>query len=276
MGNERLKHFKIGELSRMFGIGVDSIRYYEKVGILNPIRNPDNNYRSYTMEDFRRLALIRELLGLGYSTEQIRHFITDRTVAKTCDMLTTELTALDDRIRHLEDVRTTLQNRLNMINRMEEQYHEEEIELLQMPARACVMISDDHISDIMIDYYLIDYMNQFHNYVGTVGMCDCYTLDLPGSNPASDYYRTKNVFYYSDSLDPSECNYTLPAGQYLSILYKGPLTRTKPLLQSMFAYADEHHLTVAGDPVEFCYIDEYETSDTSEFLIGLQLPVTEF
>lgn len=267
------RHFKIGELSKMFGIGVDSIRYYEKVGILNPIRNPENNYRTYTMEDFRRLALIRELLGLGYSTEQIRYFLTERTVAKTCDMLTTELSTLDDRIRHLEQVRTTLRERLHTIEQMEARYHHEEMELLELPARTCVMISDEHIADNMIDYYLIDYMNQFHNHIGTIGMCDCYTLDLPGSNPTSDYYRTKNVFYYSDSLDPAECNYTLPAGHYLSILYKGPLTRTKPLLQTMLVYADEHHLTVIGDPIEFCYIDEYETGDTSEFLIELQLPV---
>lgn len=271
---ENSKRFKIGELSKMFGIGVDSIRYYEKVGILNPIRNPENNYRSYTMEDFRRLALIRELLGLGYSTEQIRYFITERTVDKTCDMLTTELSTLDDKIRHLESVRATIQSRLHTIRQMEARYHDEAIELLDLQARNCVMISDDHISDNMIDYYLIDYMNQCHNYIGTIGMCDCYTLDLPASNPQSDYYRTKNVFYYSESLNPSDCNYTLPAGHYLSILYKGPLTRTKPLLQSMLAYADRHHLTAVGDPIEFCYIDEYETGDTAEFLIEIQLPVT--
>ena len=37
--------FKIGELSKLYHIGVDSIRYYEKVGILNPIRDEENNYR---------------------------------------------------------------------------------------------------------------------------------------------------------------------------------------------------------------------------------------
>ena len=62
--------FKIGELSKLFDIGVDSIRYYEKVGILHPVRNDENNYRMYTIDDVRRLALIRELLGLSFSTDR--------------------------------------------------------------------------------------------------------------------------------------------------------------------------------------------------------------
>jgi DNA-binding transcriptional MerR regulator len=90
--------FKIGELSKFFHISVDSIRYYEKVGILNPVRNPENNYRFYTIEDFRRIALIRELLGLGFSTDQIKLFVSDRNVNKTKEMLATELSAIDEQI----------------------------------------------------------------------------------------------------------------------------------------------------------------------------------
>lgn len=64
--------FRIGELAKLFDIGVDSIRYYEEVGILCPKRDPINNYRLYTIEDVRKLTMIRELLGLNLTTEQIR------------------------------------------------------------------------------------------------------------------------------------------------------------------------------------------------------------
>ena len=96
------KKFKIGELSKLFNISVDSIRYYEKVGILEPVRNPENNYRFYTMEDFRRLALIREMLGLGFSTEQIHFFITERNIQKTKDLLYSELDTIDEEIKRLK------------------------------------------------------------------------------------------------------------------------------------------------------------------------------
>ena len=65
--NETPITFKIGELSKLYNIGVDSIRYYEKVGILNPIRNEQNNYRMYTTEDLRKLTMIRETRIIEYA-----------------------------------------------------------------------------------------------------------------------------------------------------------------------------------------------------------------
>ena len=64
------KYFKIGEISRMYHIGADSLRYYEKLGILRPKRG-ENQYRFYRTEDIWRLNVIRELRGLGFSMEFI-------------------------------------------------------------------------------------------------------------------------------------------------------------------------------------------------------------
>ncbi|MCR5701799.1 MAG: MerR family transcriptional regulator [Lachnospiraceae bacterium] len=267
-------NFKIGELSKIFNICVDSIRYYEKVGILNPTRNEENNYRYYSIEDFRRLALIREMLGLGFSTDKIKEFVTDRSIEKTKTSLVTELNAIDEQIKALEYSRKNLQHRLDSIYTMEERYSNEEIKEIEYGKRGGIMVKDGHIPDNMVDYYLIQYMNNNNHYIGTVCSCDCYTLDLPASNPESPYYRTKNVFFYSEKFTKKECNFFLPEGLYLSILYKGPLAKTKQLLPTMFDYAKEHNYEVVGDPIEFCYIDEYETNDENEYIIEIELPVS--
>lgn len=265
--------FKIGELSKFFNISVDSIRYYEKVGILNPIRNSENNYRFYTIEDFRRIALIRELLGLGFSTEQIKLFVNNRNVEKTKEMLNNELDAINVQISKLKLIKNNLINRLNSINDIMKRYNDEKINELNLEERSCIMVSNDRLPDNMVDYYLIQYMNEHESYVGTIGFCDCYTLDIANSNPDSNFYKTKNVFFYRDSFSKKECNYTLPAGKYLSIIYKNPLTKTKQLVPKLFEYAEANGYTVIGDPIEFCYIDEYETEIEEEYTIEIQLPV---
>lgn len=269
----KTKLFKIGELSNFFHISVDSIRYYEKCGILHPVRNPENNYRLYTLDDFRQLALIRELLGLGFSTDQIKNYMTDRNVYKTRDMLITQLSAIDEQINSLRHAKSDIKNRLNTMNNMLEQYTDEKIRVLDIPERGCIMIREKNSPNDMVDYYRISYSNKSQIALGNVGMCDCYTLDLPGSNPASDYYRTKNVFFYSESFSKEDCNYFLPKGKYLSVLYRGQLTKTKELLPKLFNYADEKGLLPAGDPIEFCYIDEYETNNPDEYLVEIQLLV---
>ena len=42
--------FKIGEISKLYGIGVDSIRYYEEIGIIKPQRS-ESGYRYYSIHD---------------------------------------------------------------------------------------------------------------------------------------------------------------------------------------------------------------------------------
>lgn len=54
------------------GVGRQNIRYYEKMGLLHPQRNEENNYRVYTADDIRRLKRIRLLRRLDMPLEDIR------------------------------------------------------------------------------------------------------------------------------------------------------------------------------------------------------------
>lgn len=272
---ENKNTFRIGELSRLFGIGVDSIRYYEKVGLLHPVRDPNNNYRLYTMDDVRRMTLIRELLNLNFSTEQVREFCTDLNLDNTLRLLNSEMETVEKQISELENTRRNIQNRLTTIQRLSKMDLDEQVYLKTLPERACIMVSDSNLPDSDVDYYVMNYMNLHQNKIDTIGTCDCYTLDLEGSNPDSLYYRTKNVFFYASSLPVDDCNYFLPAGKYLSTIYRGPYSKTKKLMPGMFAYAKEHQLVITGDPIEFCHIDNYETSNEEEYVIEIQIPVSD-
>lgn len=266
--------FKIGELSRLFDVGVDSIRYYEKVGILHPVRNEENNYRMYTIEDVRRLTLIRELLGLGFSTDVIREYDKDRNLHTTSALLERELSIIDSEIERLSETRAGIVGRLDTIRSLTAPGQEAALETItvkELPERHCVMVTDDNLPDDYVSYYVVKYMQKNHTHIDTIGACDCYTLDIPGSNPDSLYYRTQNVFFYAPYLDETACNYTLPAGRYLSLTYRGALTKTRELLPAMYDYAKEHRLDIAGAPVEMCHIDDYETNNEDEYIIELQL-----
>ena len=268
--------FKIGELSKLFDIGVDSIRYYEKVGILHPVRNDENNYRMYTIDDVRRLALIRELLRLSFSTDQIREYDEDRNVDSTTSLLRAELDVVDAEIAKLKATRDSIQNRLDTITSLCSPDIQDEFETIvikELPDRKCVMVTDDNLPDDYVSYYVVKYMQSHNTRIDTIGACDCYTLDIPGSNPKSKYYRTKNVFFFAPYLDDADCNYVLQAGRYLSMTYKGALTKTKELLPQLYTYAQDHQLEIASDPVEMCHIDDYETNDDSEYIIELQLMI---
>ena len=60
------EYYKIGEISALYGIGTDSLRYYEEIGILKPHRD-NNGYRMYGIGDIRTLNILRDLRTIGFS-----------------------------------------------------------------------------------------------------------------------------------------------------------------------------------------------------------------
>ena len=255
---KRKKTFNIGEVSRLFNISVDSIRYYEKIGILEPTRNEGNNYRVYTLSDIRQLTMIRELLGLNFSTERIKEFDRNQNVETTKMLLSEELNIVNKNIVELFEKKVSIEARIKSLEENINHTDLGNIRIKEFDERQCVMISESNLDDDDVD--------------DTIGACDCYVLDISKISEDGNSFVTKGVFFYSDTLLYNS-NYSLPAGKYLSIFYKGPSTRTKVAVDRLIAYANEHHLKITGDPIEFCHIDDYETSVDEECLTEIQIPV---
>lgn len=63
----------IGQLAEQtgFGVGVETIRYYERHGLLAPPPRTTSGYRQYEPETVERLRFIRRAQGLGFTLEEI-------------------------------------------------------------------------------------------------------------------------------------------------------------------------------------------------------------
>ncbi len=86
MGEKMKDYYTVGEISRLYGIGTDSLRYYEEIGALSPKRGK-NNYRLYSLKDIYRLNIIRDLLTLGVSMKQIREYLDCQNMESTFRLL---------------------------------------------------------------------------------------------------------------------------------------------------------------------------------------------
>ena len=69
---------QIGELAKRGGVGVETVRFYERKGLLlSPERKP-SGYRIYGDHDLKRLLFIRQAKVLGFSLQDIREIIAAR------------------------------------------------------------------------------------------------------------------------------------------------------------------------------------------------------
>ncbi|MCJ8517384.1 DNA-binding transcriptional MerR regulator [Pseudorhizobium tarimense] len=67
--------YSIGDLSRLTGVKVPTIRYYEQVGLISAAQRSEGNQRRYEKNDLERLAFIRHARDLGFDVPAIRDLI---------------------------------------------------------------------------------------------------------------------------------------------------------------------------------------------------------
>jgi len=65
----------IGRVARQAGIGVETVRYYEREGLLPPPPRSAGGYRHYPIDSIRRLRFIRHAKALGFSLAEIRELL---------------------------------------------------------------------------------------------------------------------------------------------------------------------------------------------------------
>lgn len=112
---------KIGELSKLTGVSVRSLRYYEEQGLLTPARMI-NHYREYDPHlAEKQVKTIKLYLGLGLSTEQIAGFLNcvlknkESFCEEVLPVYTKKLEEIEDQIRALTLIRSNLIERIQHI-----------------------------------------------------------------------------------------------------------------------------------------------------------------
>lgn len=105
---------KIGEISEKSGIPVETIRYYEKIGLLPAPERQDNGYRAYRQAHLDRLLFIKRCRGLDMAQDEIRQLIqlADNPDADCSDvdaLLTRHLSHVRERLQELANLEATLE-----------------------------------------------------------------------------------------------------------------------------------------------------------------------
>ncbi len=78
-------HLTIGRIARDAGTGVETIRFYERQGLLAKPARTTSGYRSYAPEVIRRLRFIRHAKDLGFSLREIKELLSLRVApGKSC------------------------------------------------------------------------------------------------------------------------------------------------------------------------------------------------
>ncbi|WP_347312825.1 Cu(I)-responsive transcriptional regulator [Defluviimonas sp. SAOS-178_SWC] len=102
----------IGDVSRLSGLPAKTIRYYEDIGLVEPLRS-SNGYRAFRESDLHKLAFLGRARSLGFTIDDCRNLLTlyedrDRASADVRQIARAHLDRIDEKLAELAAMRATL------------------------------------------------------------------------------------------------------------------------------------------------------------------------
>ncbi len=252
--------FKIGELARLYGIGADTIRYYEEQGLIQP-RRGENGYRLYSIHDIWRMNVIRDLRGLGFPVERIRVYLQEHSMESTLSLLEEELHTIEGRQAELAALRKNVQSRIANLREAGAQ-PTGQITRLGLPPLRCRRIAQDFTTDEEMDVLMKRLIGQSGRYIigsNQVGA----QVKLGGDGTPQGY----SAAFILDEAGESR----LEGGQFLVLRYQGGSENTALWLPKMAQHAKSLGRQPTTDARELIWIDIHESADTRQHITELQL-----
>jgi DNA-binding transcriptional MerR regulator len=71
-------NYRSGELARAAGVSTDTLRHYERKGVLPVPHRSTNGYRVYPSEALERVRLVRRALGVGFTLDELARILRER------------------------------------------------------------------------------------------------------------------------------------------------------------------------------------------------------
>jgi MerR family transcriptional regulator, copper efflux regulator len=110
--------YRIGEVSRILGIGMDTLRYYEKRGLLPPVSRTSNGVRLYDEKDLSRLRFIRRAKTMKFTLDEIATLLVLREGPQQArddvrELARRKLAEVEARLKELDALRQELRLLVN-------------------------------------------------------------------------------------------------------------------------------------------------------------------
>ena len=105
----------IGKLAKQVGIGIETVRFYERQGLIEEPPRTDSNYRIYPEDEVKRLQFIKRAKDLGFTLKEIKELIElqndpDASKADFKNRTKDKIENIKIRIRDLTRVQTALEH----------------------------------------------------------------------------------------------------------------------------------------------------------------------
>lgn len=271
-GGDYIKtYFSIGEVSKLFGLSIKTLRYYDKIGILKPAYvNQENKYRYYSREQFMSIDVIKYCKIMGMTLEDIKKLIdSDGSIKSMLNTINEQKKMIENKIKELSDVKKYLNDIESNVNELLE-YGLNQVFVKYNKERKVSVYKCDSKDEVEFEMYLrrvILHVQEKYN--------DVYPV-ISGSISYEKVIKEGDTLLYDNIVDFTrrdnyENEYILPEGEYLTILYDDNWNNAYDYYQKIIDYAKDNNIEIVGDFNEIWILSRVDSDSKEKTLVQLEI-----
>lgn len=257
------KHWKIGQIAKLFGINVQTLHYYDEIALFSPhFRDDQTGYRYYSQTQIYHLANIIYLRKQGYSIEDIKEYIENLTFKGRAANLQTQAESLEEEARRLLTISKTIKGKMDFIDNSDYKEKLDLIEVADIEERHYIEIGpekDLYVSEIFYFYPTIAI------YRPDAKIFCVYLKD--------DVEFFENISLIADTESLKRFHKVFPPAKVLRAFHVGRYERIGERVVEMLAFARENDLDLQNFSIHYNIVDQFVESDSSRYVTEIQIPL---
>ncbi|MGF0096558.1 MerR family transcriptional regulator [Peptoniphilus sp. SGI.035] len=267
-------NYSIGELSKIFNISTQTLRYYDQIKLFSPLYREGNNYRVYSSSQFQELRTILYLKNIGVSLKSIKEYKDKKELRYLYKILEIRKQKIEDKIKELDDLNKSIKSTLVDINTS---FISDEIKYPK------IKIIDSRRAYLLNKKFTHKNISENIEYL----IKDIYIEKI--KRPELDVRNLGTIVSYEDLLDKNYSTYSgifmlqyesswdklieFPKGTYASIYHKGNYDTIGKSYEKLISFIKENCLTIKSFSIELALIDIKLSLDPKDYITEIQILV---
>ncbi|WP_129595804.1 MerR family DNA-binding transcriptional regulator [Anaerophilus nitritogenes] len=264
--------FLIGELSTLFNISTDTLRYYDKIGLLKPDYDQKNGYRYYSIRNFFKLSRILFLKQLDISLDDIKKYMNHKNTTNLLKLLKKKEEQIDKKINHLTNLKKKINSKIELFNSIGEDINQIRVE--KIPERKGVFLdtyNGENNSKIKQSLKINGrYMKNSSWLIEGQVYTSVFKSNILKGNVNQFRYFVEVLSVEDPFYGQLEC---IPQNEYACIVFLGPYIKIDEYYKVLIQWIQENGYEIIGDSIEKNIVD-YDFSDyEEEYISEIQIPI---
>ena len=273
------KYISITELATLRKVSSETLRYYDRVGLLKPAYiDPQTRYRYYTIRQSEELGVIRELRDLGMSVQEIQNYLEGCNLQKSVKMLAQYYSRLQDDIERNLSLCRNIAHKLAYLGELTAVQETEAPHIRYIPERRLITFGEKAGGPNKHTYAITKlegYLKDIAPVLATDSVGICAGEEI--LEQSEEYIPGVPIVFVEEEEVKPEADKIMqaaPAGNYLCMEYRGGrLEKYDVCFEKVKEYMKENGLTIDGPIYQVYKIDVTLTQNREETLLEIQVPV---